>query len=74
MPHRRLILKLKAYNIDSKNVRWIEQWLHMRSKTVVVDGQQKGQPSDIRCSAGHSVGSIAVPSRSSNSLVPSLYQ
>ena len=40
VPHRRLILKLKAYNIDSKTIRWIEQWLHMRSQTVVVDGQQ----------------------------------
>ena len=35
VPHKRLVLKLKAHGI----IDWIEQWLIDRRQRVVVDGE-----------------------------------
>ena len=39
VPHRRLILKLKAHGMEKSIINWIEQWLTGRSQRVVVDGE-----------------------------------
>jgi hypothetical protein len=36
VPHRRLITKLKSYNLDFRIVRWIENWLNQRTFRVRV--------------------------------------
>lgn len=46
VPHKRLIEKLKSYNIDETTIKWIQSWLSARSQTVVVDGQQS-RPSNV---------------------------
>jgi hypothetical protein len=40
VPHRRLINKLKSYRIDNRAIGWIENWLHLRTQTVVLDGER----------------------------------
>ena len=39
LPHRRLLLKLKAHGIGDSITDWIEQWLTDRRQRVVVDGE-----------------------------------
>ena len=39
VPHRRLALKVAAHGIDSKVLRWTENWLHGRKQKVVLGGQ-----------------------------------
>ena len=39
VPHRRLLLKLKAHGIGDGIIDWIEQWLTDRRQRVVVDGE-----------------------------------
>jgi len=39
VPHKRLILKLKAVGIEGKVLRWIEAWLRDRRQRVVLNGE-----------------------------------
>ena len=39
VPHRRLMLKLKAHDIGNDVISWIEKWLTHRRQRVIVDGQ-----------------------------------
>ena len=39
MPHKKLLLKLKAHGIGDGIIDWIEQWLTDRRQRVVVDGE-----------------------------------
>ena len=39
VPHQRLLLRLKAYDIEDDIIDWIEQWLTDRRPRVVVDGE-----------------------------------
>ena len=38
VPHHRLLLKLKYYNLDSHVIGWVESFLSSHTQTVVVDG------------------------------------
>ena len=39
VPHQRLLLQLKAYDIGDGTIDWIEQWLTDRRQPVVLDGE-----------------------------------
>ena len=39
VPHKKLLLKLKAHGIGDGIIDWIEQWLTDRRQRVVVDGE-----------------------------------
>ena len=39
VPHRRLIVKLKAYGIVGRNIQWIESFLRGRQQRVVIGGE-----------------------------------
>ena len=39
MPHQRLLLKLKAYDIGNGMINWLEKWLIGRTQRVLVDGE-----------------------------------
>ena len=39
MPHKKLLLKLKAHGIGDGIIDWIEQWLTDRRQRAVVDGE-----------------------------------
>ena len=39
MPHKRLIHKLKGYGISGNLLLWIEDFLHERKQSVVLNGQ-----------------------------------
>ena len=38
VPHKRLLLKIEAYGIKGKLLKWIEDFLSNRRQRVVVDG------------------------------------
>ena len=38
MPHKRLLLKVKAHGIGNDVINWIEKWLIQRRQRVIVDG------------------------------------
>jgi hypothetical protein len=40
VPHRRLMVKVRAKGIDGKVSRWLEEWLQGRTQTVVVNGEE----------------------------------
>lgn len=39
VPHKRLLIKLKAHGIDGMVLRWIENWLFKRKQRVVINGK-----------------------------------
>ena len=39
VPHKRLLVKLKAHGIDGLVLRWIENWLCNRKQRVVINGK-----------------------------------
>ena len=39
VPHKRLLLKLKAHGISNDVINWIEKWLTYRRQRVIVDGE-----------------------------------
>ena len=39
VPHKRLLVKLKAHGIDGEVLRWIENWLCNRRQRVVINGK-----------------------------------
>lgn len=39
VPHKRLLVKLRAHGIDGKVLRWIENWLCNRKQRVVINGK-----------------------------------
>ena len=45
VPHKRLLLKLKAHGIGDGIIDWIEQWLTDRRQHVVVDGEVSNRKS-----------------------------
>ena len=38
VPHRRLVQKLKSYNLPERLIIWIETWLNNRKQRVLVNG------------------------------------
>ena len=42
VPHRRLLLKVKAMDIGSLVANWIESWLSDRKQRVVINGKYSG--------------------------------
>ena len=39
MPHKRLLLKLKAHGIGHDVINWLGKWLTHRRQVVIVDGE-----------------------------------
>ena len=39
VPHKRLLLKLKAHGIGNDVINWIEKWLTPRRQRIIVDGE-----------------------------------
>jgi len=42
VPHRRLMLKLKAHGIDGRVINWISNWLENRMQRVCINGTSSG--------------------------------
>ena len=42
VPHRRLVMKMKAHGIDGKVAGWVEEWLRDRRQRVVLNGKMSG--------------------------------
>jgi hypothetical protein len=40
VPHKRLLYKLKYYGADTNTLNWIEDFLTLRTQTVILDGEQ----------------------------------
>jgi hypothetical protein len=40
VPHRRLLLKMKAHGIEGKVLEWVEAWLNDRKQWVVLNGKK----------------------------------
>lgn len=40
VPHKRLLYKLKYYGADTNTLNWIEDFLTLRTQTVILDGEK----------------------------------
>ena len=40
VPHKRLLYKLKYYSADTNILNWIEDFLTLRTQTVILDGEK----------------------------------
>ena len=40
VPHKRLLYKLKYYGADTNTLNWREDFLTLRTQTVILDGEQ----------------------------------
>ena len=49
VPHKRLILKLAAHEIDGKLLEWTEKWLLDRKQRVVINGVFSGWKDVLIC-------------------------
>ena len=43
VPHRRLLTKLKYYEVRGITLNWIQSWFVQRHQTVIVDGKNSRQ-------------------------------
>ena len=58
VPHKRLLYKLKYYGIDDHTLKWIEDFLTLRTQTVLVDGESSEK---IHVTSGVPQGTVLGP-------------
>ena len=39
VPHKRLLYKLKYYGADTNTLNWIEDFLTIKTQTIILDGE-----------------------------------
>jgi len=39
VPHKRLLIKLRAYRVGGKAFAWVKEWLSIRKQRVIIDGE-----------------------------------
>ena len=62
VPHCCLLKKLKFYHLEDQVIQWIEKWLTLCKKRVLLDGESSDHVPVLSgaCASGHSVGNIDV--------------